>query len=595
MARMIPPNKPVENDSRTAEPSIYYELARQLSDEFIVIHSLPWLAQIASKFDEKPAPTGEIDFLILHPRLGILAIEVKGGKLRYDQYTFVYPNGQQIDPVRQIRRGIHALAHWIKEAGGPAYRVGYALAFPESFMHGRPLPPAIADPTTVPPENICIDRTDLSRIGQRVQEIMHYWRQSLRIWTLSPKQIDTIVGLICPIADYSPRWMERIEETTQRWLVLTPEQAQCLKRIEHRQRVVITGRSGTGKTLLAITRARQLSEQGHKVLFLVYNVQLATLLRREFSGTSIGVTNFHQLCRVAAQQMGISVDTSKENWYKEEAPQLLNQAIDQRKLPSYDALLIDEAQVFHPDWLIDLERWFANKPIVACCDETQVFSYEIKSSVQEMVTIFRAETPFLLTCNMRSPRPVFERLQQAVEAEYQQISLRSDESNALEELAVPDPLEQLHRTLRHLHAEDISPEAIMVIYCGEEPKYEPDVKRFIGQTISAYRCRGLEAPVVVVLADGTNDDTALACAYTRATSRCIVIYDKWPFLLSKRGSFRQLLSKEDPFIRQWVEETWPPTKKFTLTPVISDLAEISWSHKWGGVVSSESSGCNSCR
>jgi hypothetical protein len=187
-------------------------------------------------------------------------------------------------------------------------------------------------------------------------------------------------------------------------------------------------------------------------------------------------------------------------------------------------LFIDEAQVFHPDWLIDLERWFANKPIVACCDETQVFSYETKSSIQEMVTIFRAETPFLLTCNMRSPRPVFERLQQAVEAEYQQISLRSDESNALEELAVTDPLEQLHRTLRQLHAEDISPEAIMVIYCGEEPKYEPDVKRFVGQTISAYRCRGLEAPVVVVLADGTNDDTALACAYTRATSRCIVIY-----------------------------------------------------------------------
>lgn len=37
MARMIPSNGPVDNDSRIAEPSIYYELAHQLSDEFTVI------------------------------------------------------------------------------------------------------------------------------------------------------------------------------------------------------------------------------------------------------------------------------------------------------------------------------------------------------------------------------------------------------------------------------------------------------------------------------------------------------------------------------------------------------------------------------
>jgi hypothetical protein len=41
MAIMYPKDGPVSNASYTAEPTIYYALAKQLSDEFIVIHSIP--------------------------------------------------------------------------------------------------------------------------------------------------------------------------------------------------------------------------------------------------------------------------------------------------------------------------------------------------------------------------------------------------------------------------------------------------------------------------------------------------------------------------------------------------------------------------
>jgi hypothetical protein len=62
MAIMYPKNGPVKNDSYIAEPTVYKALATQLSDEFIVIHSIPWLAQVAKEIDGRNVPTGEIDF-----------------------------------------------------------------------------------------------------------------------------------------------------------------------------------------------------------------------------------------------------------------------------------------------------------------------------------------------------------------------------------------------------------------------------------------------------------------------------------------------------------------------------------------------------
>ena len=47
MARMIPHIGPTINDSLIAEPTIYWLLAKHLSDDFVVIHSLSWLSQIA--------------------------------------------------------------------------------------------------------------------------------------------------------------------------------------------------------------------------------------------------------------------------------------------------------------------------------------------------------------------------------------------------------------------------------------------------------------------------------------------------------------------------------------------------------------------
>ncbi|MFN9856750.1 MAG: hypothetical protein ACK556_01270, partial [Pseudanabaena sp.] len=65
------------------------------------------------------------------------------------------------------------------------------------------------------------------------------------------------------------------------------------------------------------------------------------------------------------------------------------------------------------------------------------------------------------------------------------------------------------------------------------------------QIVSAAKFRGLESPVVVVWAGNGSDETSLLCAYTRATSRCIVIYDALSVLQDKYKTFGRILVESD--------------------------------------------------
>lgn len=54
------------------EQLVYDALRRWLSDNYTVFHSFEWLGSERQRRSE-----GEADFVILHPALGILVIEVK--------------------------------------------------------------------------------------------------------------------------------------------------------------------------------------------------------------------------------------------------------------------------------------------------------------------------------------------------------------------------------------------------------------------------------------------------------------------------------------------------------------------------------------
>ena len=89
MALMYPTSLP-DDVASAAERRLFGLFQAQLPDDFVVLHSVKWLVR-ERRFDRD----GEADFLIVHPDLGILVLEVKGGGVRVDDQSGLEPLFQQ--------------------------------------------------------------------------------------------------------------------------------------------------------------------------------------------------------------------------------------------------------------------------------------------------------------------------------------------------------------------------------------------------------------------------------------------------------------------------------------------------------------------
>jgi hypothetical protein len=121
----------------------------------------------------------------------------------------------------------------------------------------------------------------------------------------------------------------------------------------------VLGGAGTGKTLLAIEEARRLAAQGLRVLVTCFNQPLGVHLAGQLAGIEgAEALHFHGICTRWAAEARLDhdrrPDESAEHYYEQRAPELLTDAADrlQRRV---DAVLVDEAQDFLPDWITALE------------------------------------------------------------------------------------------------------------------------------------------------------------------------------------------------------------------------------------------------
>lgn len=591
MARMIPEG-PNLTASYHAEPAVYLALAR-LDDSFTVIHSLPWLRAAVKSLDRRYAPTGEIDFIVLHPALGILAIEVKGGVFRYDRTKFVYLRSNRIfDPVGQLRRGTFALTDWVRQAGIAAPTVGYAWIFPDVDIRGKPLPPAMVDPAC-PGGGPVVDMRGMLELDRHIVEIMGYWQQTLRPVRLTPTQIDQIVDLICPVAEYDPGWDARIEVDTKTWLTFTADQGRILKNLLRKERTVVAGRSGTGKTVLALALARYLAQDGRRVLFLLFNSPIARKIRTELNDTpGVYVQTFHGLCSRASTTLGHSGSREDEAWF-ERAHLDLDKAVRQGKMGHYDALIVDEGQIFLPGWWSILGDWIRRAHVF--CDDTQVFPLEFHLSYEQIIDILGGDEVGveILTVNMRSPWAVFDRIRAALPTPYQQFSPREDQPDTLTEVAVLDPELELQRVLRQLNQAGVPPDAIAVIH--HQPvrwEFPEEVKTLAGTVDTSPRLRGMEFPMVIAYNMGFSGGRMYPInAYARATTRVIAIYSLWDLRLFEIPEWEQdpFISAllENPELARAVNDPWAYLTDhlgWELVPVSTEKIALFWSPTMGAWV-----------
>jgi len=111
MAQFYPellPESVRQNPLRGAERRVYTALAA-LPAPFTVFYSVAWLNRSA-----QDAQDGEADFVVAHPELGLLVLEVKRGGVAYDagssQWTSTDHNGA-IHPIKSPAQQARANKH----------------------------------------------------------------------------------------------------------------------------------------------------------------------------------------------------------------------------------------------------------------------------------------------------------------------------------------------------------------------------------------------------------------------------------------------------------------------------------------------------
>jgi hypothetical protein len=522
---MIPSCGPAPTGSE-GERALYFLLKEQLSGDFTVIHSLPWLSSAVRQMSDGQAVKGEIDFLILHPDLGALVLEVKGGAHKIHNLAFVHiKTGTTTRAVEQLHRNVHGLARWLGVNPSLRIRLGYALVFPHSNFEGKITSTALVDTTSGTPQNICLDQSSVSNIGSQVREIMAYWRRALSNPPLGQERMAVLIKTLCPEFDGTPSWASRVLWDSQLWLRLTDEQAKVVNESIAGNRLVVTGWPGTGKTLILIECARRLLQQGKRILVLTFNSLLAEHLRAQIDGDDlVRVGTWHWFCRTAAGGSQQNREFTKE-WLESGCLAEIDSAVSRGEVQPVDAILIDEAQTFRRQWIDWVCNWHSGRQLLTFCDETQVFSFEEnRVNLADLCLSIGVESPFSLTIPLRSPKAVLERLKQVFKTAYLLYSPRENELDTLEELVVTEVDRVLFEVLDKLKGAGLGRSDIVVLrkFTGGMPNGSDfSLARF--ETVSKFR--GLEVPVVIVFKAEQMDDIELFCAYSRSTTLCIAIYD----------------------------------------------------------------------
>lgn len=362
MARLVPHTDPklieLDPERRVAEA-----LCAQLPRKVVVFHSYPWLRP-ERDLDRPGARNvlreGEADFVVLHPRYGILVVEVKGGQMRYSPETQRWDRlgGQHAvkDPFDQAERNLHALEEQLLQRSFGEYpRLPFSRArcvvFPHCEYQG-----------TMPPgahQSILFGASDLAKLGEKIENLFKL-QPFVPPQELSENVLDGLMrGLTSTFKLVPALWVE-IEDQEKHIFRFTEDQLNILKVLNTHRRAAIQGVAGSGKTILAIAKARSFADEGKRVLFVCFNELLAEWLRSqlpsEYKG-SVTIRNYHKLCREWVKDAGMRWPffSDEKELFQKEAPRLLEQAIDLLQDRCFDAVVVDEGQDFQPAWWDTIE------------------------------------------------------------------------------------------------------------------------------------------------------------------------------------------------------------------------------------------------
>ena len=426
MATLIPSLGSARFDAR-GELRLAERLKDFLEDNAWVWHNIP-----VGPFGKHP------DFVVLHPQQGIVVLEVKDWRL--DTIADVNSNKVELitdrgnvsvdNPFVQVRGYMFDVVNTLKrdpllviESGGfkgqPVFPFGHGVVFANitrKQFDGTDLHEVF------PPER-CIFRDEMTENVDPDAFRERVWNMvSRRLGSgLSLPQIDRVRALLFPEIRVTQIALPFDEPTAHaspaddRMLAVMDMQQELLARSMGDGHRIVRGVAGSGKTLILAFRAEQIARAATRpVLLLSYANGISGRLENAMQDRGVEdkviTSTFHSWCYKMLRTYGLPIPNQKDipDFSERQAAnvQAVLDAAERGLIPGgqYDAVLIDEAHDFEPQWLA-LAAKMVNpdtKALMIVYDDAQAIYKGRKRPVWKQLGIEAAGRTTVLKVNYRN-------------------------------------------------------------------------------------------------------------------------------------------------------------------------------------------------
>ena len=266
------PQKPRMISQNSLE-DIMFEALEKLSDEYYVFHSFKIVSAGKGILQES-----ETDFVIFNAKKGLLCIEAKAGKVYYKDGEWFYGSGIRMShdgPFNQASRNKWKLRDYINNTRFSGLikkcKMLHAVWFPSISVldiRGQSMPPE-GD------KELLMTSYALQNPESEIERIFEFKIPSgieTSLTAFEAKQL--LDNVLCPSFNVFPTASLDLDIKRIAFHRLLNEQICLLNYLEEQKTAVINGAAGTGKTMIAVEKAKRHAANGEKVLFLCFNSRL---------------------------------------------------------------------------------------------------------------------------------------------------------------------------------------------------------------------------------------------------------------------------------------------------------------------------------
>lgn len=530
---------------------------------------------VARPRPDKPAHDGEADLVVVHPEYGLLVIETKAGEPSRDGGGRWHIGSHQLEqsPFDQAaaakRDLVNAVCEVLALPADHRPRCGHAVAFPDADLATLPPGHVLLGPDA--PRELILDAADLADEHATRRALDRTWAfwvgDGSRDYPLDDAQVRAIDEYLDPAITLHRLLRREVEDGAERLLGASRAQRIVLNQHRTTRRLEIVGPAGSGKSLVAVEKARRLAREGWRTLFVCFNQPLATAVMREFeeedepADRRPTVSTFHQLCETLGTRAAVlpaRTEPLAQDWWDVVLPAGLLDAIEPLPDERFQAIVVDEGQDFELAWLESLQfllRTPEENVMWVFHDPGQALIRDDRVAELGLPTIELYE-------DYRSPAPVAALARRFYQGPFEPISMDETGRKPVIEIAEPgrDTIEAVRRHLHRLLVDEQVRGWDVAVLSGagaahsevwrqrtfgnatlwngaidddghslrlpadQVPDPPVDAAVVVFETIR--RFKGLERPVVVLCelpAEGTRLDALLYTALTRATTHLVVI------------------------------------------------------------------------